>query len=103
MSEELLVQLGRELRKRMSATRREALERGVDFRPVGAADGISVGDVVSIGDAHSRYEVRRIDPQLSDPLDAASELVFFAGLRALTGPFEGRYRRIRTSSLRRAS
>ncbi len=103
MSDELLAALGREFRQRMNAVRREALEKGVDLLPVGEADGIKVGDVVTIGLSHSRYVVKRIDPQLSDPLDATSDLVFLAGLRGLSGPFEGRFRRIRTRLLRRVS
>jgi hypothetical protein len=100
MSDELLAELGRAARKRMREAEQTALAAGVDFRPVGEADGIRVGDVVSIGHGESRYEVRRIDPRLSDMFDAGSGLVYMAAVRGLTGPFKGRVRRIRTTWLR---
>lgn len=100
MSDEFLAEMGRAVRKRMREAEQAALAAGVDFRPVGEADGIRVNDVVVIGQGDSRYEVRRIDPQLSDLFDAGSGLVYLAAVRGLTGPFKGRLRRIRTTWLR---
>jgi|GEM_PF-5316608 len=99
---ELAMEIQMAAEKRMREANERARSEGIDFRPVADAEGIRVGDVVTIGQAKSRYEVKRIDPQLSDPFDAASELVFMAGVRGLSGPFEKVVRRIPARALRKA-